>query len=69
MKMKCPRCKKEMIYNLKNEHRPFCSDRCKNADFLNWHDENYRVPDQPVNTEDLEKSDRSLPKKPTNPQL
>lgn len=41
MKTKCPNCNKTV--DLKNQNRPFCSDRCKLIDFGDWIDGNYRI--------------------------
>ena len=41
----CPRCGQPAIYAPSNPARPFCSPRCKNADFIAWANEEYRVPD------------------------
>lgn len=39
----CPQCKKEFSYYV-SESRPFCSETCKNHDFLNWTEESHRIP-------------------------
>ncbi len=41
--VKCPRCGKEVQYS-GNEHRPFCSERCKLLDFGSWADEEFALP-------------------------
>jgi endogenous inhibitor of DNA gyrase (YacG/DUF329 family) len=41
----CPRCGHPALYAPGNPARPFCSMRCKNADFGAWANEEYRVPD------------------------
>ena len=43
----CPTCKGDSVYADSNPFRPFCSDRCKNADFGAWADEGFRVPANP----------------------
>jgi uncharacterized protein len=43
MRVKCPRCGKEVEYE-GNEFRPFCSERCKLIDFGAWADEEYVLP-------------------------
>ncbi len=43
MRLNCPACGKEVDYH-GNEHRPFCSERCKLLDFGAWVDEQYAVP-------------------------
>jgi uncharacterized protein len=42
MKILCPTCGKETIYE-GNINRPFCSKECQNRDFLNWTDEFYKI--------------------------
>ncbi|KWT82068.1 DNA gyrase inhibitor YacG [Candidatus Magnetominusculus xianensis] len=44
MKIRCPRCAKEVSY-AGNPYRPFCSHRCKTADLASWADERYRIPE------------------------
>lgn len=39
----CPICGK----NEDQEHKPFCSDRCRQVDLHRWLTEGYRVPGQP----------------------
>jgi|TARA_Y100000310_G_scaffold313613_1_gene362161 hypothetical protein len=34
--VKCPICQKDVIWSPDNEHRPFCSERCKLIDFGEW---------------------------------
>lgn len=44
-KVKCPRCKKEVIWN-DNKWRPFCSERCKMIDLGTWAKEDYRISEE-----------------------
>ncbi len=39
----CPRCGKEMQWDVNNRYRPFCSERCKLIDLGKWANEEYRV--------------------------
>ena len=43
----CPACGGDSVYAIDNPNRPFCSARCKNADFGAWASESYRVPARP----------------------
>jgi endogenous inhibitor of DNA gyrase (YacG/DUF329 family) len=52
-KVKCPICKKEVVYD-GNEFRPFCSERCKLIDLGQWAEEKYRLPVESQSIEDLE---------------
>lgn len=35
MMVRCPHCSAMTVYE-GNPHRPFCSERCKNADLHQW---------------------------------
>jgi endogenous inhibitor of DNA gyrase (YacG/DUF329 family) len=48
----CPACKGDSIYGTANPFRPFCSERCKNADFGAWASESYRLQAKPPAQED-----------------
>ncbi|HMN77778.1 MAG TPA: DNA gyrase inhibitor YacG [Burkholderiaceae bacterium] len=41
--VRCPRCGGTSVYAAGNPYRPFCSERCKAADFGAWASEAYRV--------------------------
>jgi endogenous inhibitor of DNA gyrase (YacG/DUF329 family) len=41
--VRCPGCGGDSVYARTNPSRPFCSVRCKNADFGAWASEGYRV--------------------------
>ncbi|MBK9214328.1 MAG: DNA gyrase inhibitor YacG [Chloracidobacterium sp.] len=41
--VRCPQCGTETEFQ-GNEHRPFCSERCKLLDFGAWADEQYTMP-------------------------
>ena len=45
--VRCPGCGGESVYAASNPSRPFCSERCRNADLGAWASEGYRVPAQP----------------------
>lgn len=40
----CPTCGKSVEWTAANEHRPFCSERCRTIDLGAWAAERYRVP-------------------------
>jgi endogenous inhibitor of DNA gyrase (YacG/DUF329 family) len=48
IKARCPICRKLT----EHEFRPFCSRGCRDRDLINWMDEGYRVPVQPIEYED-----------------
>lgn len=41
--VKCPTCQAEVIWGETNPHRPFCSERCRNKDFIDWAREEHRI--------------------------
>lgn len=43
LKVKCPGCGIELVWDTTNPHRPFCSARCRNADFIGWANEEHRI--------------------------
>ncbi|CAA0083946.1 DNA gyrase inhibitor YacG [BD1-7 clade bacterium] len=47
MKYQCPSCQTELTWQADNEHRPFCSARCKNKDFVAWTNEENVLPGSP----------------------
>jgi uncharacterized protein len=54
MEYECPNCKTRLVWDIKNPHRPFCSERCKNIDLVAWANEKNRVPDNnPLNDLDF----------------
>jgi uncharacterized protein len=40
----CPTCRKPALYGPANPWRPFCTERCRNADLGAWASERFRVP-------------------------
>lgn len=61
LRVKCPNCGNETEYK-GNEHRPFCSERCKLIDFGAWADEEYNIPAETssLTEEDIEKIERAF---------
>ena len=41
--VKCPTCGVEVIWNETSAQRPFCSERCRNRDFIDWANEEHRI--------------------------
>lgn len=39
----CPTCLKSQTWDIKNPHRPFCSERCKLIDLGEWADESRKI--------------------------
>ncbi|MCL2894087.1 DNA gyrase inhibitor YacG [Brenneria tiliae] len=46
--VKCPTCKKTVIWNEKSVYRPFCSKRCQLIDLGEWADEEKRIPSDDI---------------------
>ena len=40
----CPTCGGPSVYAQENRYRPFCGERCKNADLGAWASEGFRMP-------------------------
>ena len=65
--VKCPTCGRQAEYT-GNEHRPFCSERCKLIDFGAWADEEFALPSQTesLSEEDIDKIEKALNEKQEN---
>jgi endogenous inhibitor of DNA gyrase (YacG/DUF329 family) len=59
----CPRCGAPSVFGPDNCFRPFCSERCRNADLGAWASEQYRVA-APV---DPEPDEDTVPTRPSQP--
>ncbi len=46
MEVRCPTCRRRVVWSPDNPHRPFCSERCKLLDLDRWLREDYRIPAQ-----------------------
>lgn len=44
----CPACRKPVPWTAANNHRPFCSERCRLIDFGGWANESFRIPGEPL---------------------
>ena len=44
----CPTCQTQVKWVEKNEHRPFCSDRCRLIDLGAWASDEYKIASKPV---------------------
>ncbi|MEY8215548.1 MAG: DNA gyrase inhibitor YacG [Colwellia sp.] len=47
LKVACPNCSKEVLWQASNEFRPFCSKRCQLIDLGEWADEGHKI-SQPI---------------------
>ena len=43
MKVTCPTCKAEVIWDANSPHRPFCSKRCQLIDLGEWAEEEHKI--------------------------
>lgn len=44
LKVKCPGCGEVQAWDSSNPYRPFCSEQCKNQDFVAWANEEHHIP-------------------------
>lgn len=47
MDYECPNCKDKLQWDSNNPYRPFCSEQCKNKDFIAWANEKVSIPGSP----------------------
>ena len=52
--VRCPGCGGESVYAPTNPSRPFCSPRCKNADFGAWASDAYAIEAKPRDDDEPE---------------
>ena len=50
LKVACPNCNREVIWQSESTFRPFCSKRCQLIDLGDWAEENHKV-SQPIQGE------------------
>ncbi len=43
LKVPCPTCNKEVIWQTSSTFRPFCSKRCRLIDLGEWAEENHKI--------------------------
>ena len=48
----CPSCQKQHQYDSSNAFRPFCSERCKIADFHAWSEDQYSIAGEKLSDND-----------------
>lgn len=41
--VKCPTCGADVTWGEQSPHRPFCSARCRDTDFIGWANEEKRI--------------------------
>lgn len=47
LNIKCPHCGEAAALTPDNPSRPFCSARCRNADFIDWANEEHKIEGNP----------------------
>ena len=45
----CPTCREGVTWDKSSLHRPFCSIRCKQIDFVGWATESFKIQDEENN--------------------
>jgi len=53
MKVNCPTCQKQVVWDKQSLYRPFCCKRCQLIDLGEWADEEKRIKGEPVSPENL----------------
>ena len=48
LKVNCPTCKIDVVWNNASTYRPFCSDRCQKIDLGAWASEEYSIAAEPT---------------------
>lgn len=64
----CPICNAQTIYSPANEHRPFCSDKCRQIDLGAWAASDYSI-EVPLTAEDIADNEELLEKLLTDEEL
>ena len=55
--VKCPTCKKTVVWTAEETFKPFCSERCKLVDFGEWAMEEKRIAGEPLPDQEEENED------------
>lgn len=50
----CPTCRRPALYSPANPYRPFCTQRCRDADLGAWANESFRLAADPESEADPE---------------
>lgn len=43
LKVSCPHCQKDVLWQAENKYRPFCCERCRLIDLGDWAQENHKI--------------------------
>jgi endogenous inhibitor of DNA gyrase (YacG/DUF329 family) len=46
--VKCPTCRREVVWSPDSAYRPFCSERCRLIDLGAWFGEQHKIAGEPV---------------------
>lgn len=52
LKVKCPICKNETVYDASNPYRPFCSEKCRLIDLGAWANDERVIKGRPVDEDE-----------------
>ena len=52
LKVKCPMCHKEVVYDTNNPYRTFCSEKCRLLDLGAWASDERAIKGRPVNEDE-----------------
>jgi hypothetical protein len=44
--VKCPTCRRPVVWSEASSYRPFCSERCRLIDMGAWLTEQHKIPDE-----------------------
>jgi endogenous inhibitor of DNA gyrase (YacG/DUF329 family) len=58
--VQCPNCKIDVVWSEDSPFRPFCSERCRNTDFIGWANEEHQLPGD-ISMDDLMSEDIERP--------
>lgn len=59
--VKCPTCRRPVVWSPESPYRPFCSDRCRLIDLGAWFNEQHKIPDESAAAPDAAAADESHP--------
>ena len=61
MTVPCPRCGEPAEFSPRNRYRPFCSKRCKLIDLGAWANDEYSIPGDPLESDEMSEAATTQP--------
>ena len=61
MTVPCPRCREPAEFSPRNKYRPFCSKRCKLIDLGAWANDEYAIPGDPLDGDEMSEDGTTIP--------